>query len=88
MSDQQIWHIYKCCKCGRFVDGRTRQIVSKPEGQVMSHGYCDDCSPEVLKELEAEVAARNRARAQEILANRGIRYGLLCRKNNVGGEVK
>jgi len=84
MSDKQVWHIFKCCTCHRFVDGLTRQIVPKPNGIVMSHGYCQDCAQKVMKELEAE--AGKAGIKQHMMANSGIRYGLLCRGK--GGEVE
>lgn len=49
----EIWHIFKCCKCKRYVDKETRQIVRKPDGKVISHGYCDDCADAFRAEIKA-----------------------------------
>lgn len=52
MSEKQIWSVFKCCECGRYVHKATRKIVPKPNyGIVMSHGYCDDCKEEAMKEI-------------------------------------
>lgn len=50
---EKIWHIFKCCVCDKYVDKETRKVVEKPDGVVMSHGYCDGCAEAFRAEIRA-----------------------------------
>jgi hypothetical protein len=50
---EQIWDIFRCCVCEKYFDKETRKVVKKPEGIVMSHGYCDDCAKAFMTEIMA-----------------------------------
>lgn len=75
----EIYNIVQCCGCKKYLEKDTRKIVQKPgEGIVASHTYCPECEAKAYEELEAQAAKF--ASMHRIMANSGVRYGVLHRR--------